>query len=140
MNIVMFCFLACRVYALESVNIFRKYIINILDVWYSYFTSSKVYLVSPSQQSTIRVSVFENLILNKLYTLTLTYFSFIYVLFLQTAMNCHQSQLTWYRYLYVAFSRYLFINTLFELKTEESENHEEDTLKFSSSNNFKKDD
>lgn len=29
------------------------------------------------------------------------------------AMSCHRSQLLWFRYLYLVFSRYMFINTLY---------------------------
>ncbi|CAG2053587.1 unnamed protein product [Timema podura] len=76
----------CRIYALESINILRKYS-GFLDVPISYLMSSYWYILSPLERSTVR-----------------------------SAMMAHRSQYVWFRKLYMAFSRYTFINTLKEIE------------------------
>lgn len=75
----------CAVYALESVNIFRKYW-SFLDLPYSCLLSSKWYFLSWSQSTAI-----------------------------VKAMKRHSTQMVWFRYLYLYFSRYVVINTLKEI-------------------------
>lgn len=70
------------VYCLASVNLLRKYS-WVVDVPMSWLLCRTVYMASPAQ-----------------------WFQ------LQRAMLCHASQLTWYRRLYMIFSRYVLINTL----------------------------
>lgn len=70
------------VYCLTSVNLLRKYS-WVVDVPMSWLLCRTVYMASPTQ-----------------------WFQ------LQRAMLCHASQLTWYRRLYMIFSRYVLINTL----------------------------
>lgn len=82
--------LDCKFYVLESVNLIRKYI-GLLDLPLSYFWASYVYVCN-----------FKDFIV------------------IQKAMRAHRSQLLWFRYLYVFFSRYMLINTLKELKLESS--------------------
>eukprot|EP00835_Amoeboradix_gromovi_P001820 NODE_91_length_21779_cov_0.171356.p10 type:complete len:197 gc:universal NODE_91_length_21779_cov_0.171356:3049-2459(-) len=71
-------------YSLTSVPLYRKYI-GILDLalvfMFSNYSSRKVYCAFPSQ--TIKGYI---------------------------SMSKHQSQLVWFRYLYLVFSRYMFIN------------------------------
>ncbi|KAK0167337.1 hypothetical protein PV327_004747 [Microctonus hyperodae] len=75
----------CKLYALESVNIVRKYV-QLLDLPISLLTSSYWYLVTYEQRQIIRA-----------------------------AMSAHKSQYVWFRKLYMLFSRYTFINTLQEV-------------------------
>ena len=70
------------VYSLTTVNIMRKYS-SVLDVPMSFLLCPKVFISSLGQWWTI-----------------------------QRAMTCHWSQYTWYRKLYMIFSRYTLINTL----------------------------
>jgi len=72
----------CHVYSLTTVNIMRKYS-SVLDVPMSYLLCPSVFLSSLTQWWTI-----------------------------QKAMSCHWSQYTWFRKLYMIFSRYTLINTL----------------------------
>eukprot|EP00088_Acartia_fossae_P036872 TRINITY_DN3806_c0_g1_i1.p1 TRINITY_DN3806_c0_g1~~TRINITY_DN3806_c0_g1_i1.p1 ORF type:complete len:267 (-),score=37.66 TRINITY_DN3806_c0_g1_i1:613-1413(-) len=70
------------VYCLTSVNLLRKYSF-LVDIPMSYLLCSIVYMASPVQWLQLR-----------------------------SAMFAHSSQLTWYRWLYITFSRYMLINTL----------------------------
>jgi len=70
------------VYCLTTVNLLRKYS-WVVDIPMSYLLCSIVYLAGPSQWFQLR-----------------------------RAMSKHRSQMTWYRQLYLLFSRYLLINTL----------------------------
>ncbi|CAB3222228.1 unnamed protein product [Arctia plantaginis] len=72
----------CTVYTLDSVNILRKYI-GFLDLPLSFVLSSKRYFLRWTESRRI-----------------------------VRAMKRHRSQMVWFRYLYVAFSRYMVINTL----------------------------
>ncbi|XP_047033133.1 N-acetylglucosaminyl-phosphatidylinositol de-N-acetylase [Helicoverpa zea] len=72
----------CTVYTLDSVNIFRKYI-GFLDLPLSFLLSSKRYFLRWTESRRI-----------------------------VRAMKRHRSQMVWFRYLYVFFSRYMIINTL----------------------------
>lgn len=40
---------------------------------------------------------------------------------IQTAMCAHQSQMVWFRRLYILFSRYMIINTLREIQLSDDE-------------------
>ncbi|VDK46264.1 unnamed protein product [Anisakis simplex] len=71
-----------QVFVLESVTVCRKYL-WLLDALISAVHSTFLYVSSPSQYLTT-----------------------------WRAMFCHTSQIIWFRYLYMAFSRYLIINTL----------------------------
>lgn len=75
----------CKLYTLESVNIFRKYT-QVLDLPVSLLGASSWYLVTYQQRQLIR-----------------------------KAMAAHKSQYVWYRKLYMIFSRYTFINTFHEM-------------------------
>jgi len=76
----------CRVFALRSVTIFRKYA-SLLDVPMSFLlTPSAAYVAGPCNW-----------------------------LILQKAMKAHYSQYVWYRKLSMLFSRYTLINTYDEL-------------------------
>jgi len=70
------------VYCLTSVNLLRKYSF-LVDIPMSYLLCSVVYMAGPSQWLQLR-----------------------------RAMYAHSSQVTWYRRLYITFSRYMLINTL----------------------------
>ncbi|CAH1640933.1 unnamed protein product [Spodoptera littoralis] len=72
----------CTVYTLDSVNLFRKYI-GFLDLPLSFLLSSKRYFLRWTESRRI-----------------------------VRAMKKHRSQMVWFRYLYVFFSRYMIINTL----------------------------
>ncbi|XP_026314320.1 N-acetylglucosaminyl-phosphatidylinositol de-N-acetylase [Hyposmocoma kahamanoa] len=72
----------CTVYTLDSVNILRKYI-SFLDLPLSFVLSSKRYFLRWTESRRVVRSMKE-----------------------------HRSQMVWFRYLYVMFSRYIVINTL----------------------------
>ncbi|CAH2986239.1 unnamed protein product [Chilo suppressalis] len=72
----------CSVYTLDSVNILRKYI-SFLDIPLSFVLSSKRYFLRWTESRRV-----------------------------VRAMKHHHSQMVWFRYLYVIFSRYMVINTL----------------------------
>ncbi|XP_004928872.1 N-acetylglucosaminyl-phosphatidylinositol de-N-acetylase [Bombyx mori] len=72
----------CTVYTLDSVNILRKYM-GFLDLPLSFILSSKRYFLRWTESRRI-----------------------------VRAMKLHSSQMVWFRYLYVMFSRYMVINTL----------------------------
>jgi len=80
-----------RAFLLESVNIFRKYCLVIFDIFVSNHYSEYVYVVNWAQRSNV-----------------------------VAGMKCHSSQLTWYRYLYLIFSRYIIVNSLQELKVKKA--------------------
>ncbi|KAF9423975.1 hypothetical protein HW555_000684 [Spodoptera exigua] len=73
----------CTVYTLDTVNMFRKYI-GFLDLPLSFLLSSKRFHFLRWTESRRIVR----------------------------AMKRHRSQMVWFRYLYVFFSRYMIINTL----------------------------
>ncbi|XP_018321632.1 N-acetylglucosaminyl-phosphatidylinositol de-N-acetylase [Agrilus planipennis] len=75
----------CAIYVLETVNILRKYIL-IFDIPLSLLFSRTRYFVNSSERSIIH-----------------------------RAMKQHKSQLIWFRWLYIYFSRYMLINTLHKL-------------------------
>ncbi|XP_046387041.1 N-acetylglucosaminyl-phosphatidylinositol de-N-acetylase [Ischnura elegans] len=75
-----------RAYALDSINILRKYS-SFLDAPISYLLSSYWYIVTWKEAVVI-----------------------------QGAMKAHKSQYVWYRKLFVTFSRYVIINTLKEIE------------------------
>ncbi|XP_042298444.1 N-acetylglucosaminyl-phosphatidylinositol de-N-acetylase [Sceloporus undulatus] len=73
----------CRVLTLETVNLFRKYI-SILDLPISWLQSPDALFVLAEEEAGLA----------------------------KRAMQCHRSQLLWFRHLYVIFSRYMVINSL----------------------------
>ena len=79
---------ACEAYSLDSVNLLRKYS-ALLDVPLSYFSSSFALTIRDQQSSTLK-----------------------------KAMKCHATQYTWFRKLYMMFSRYVLINTLSRINVE----------------------
>lgn len=81
----------CKVYVLETINTLRKYSL-IFDIPLSYLLSRRRFIVSYSDRQ-----------------------------ILVNAMEKHTSQMVWFRYLYVNFSRYLIINTLQEMDLEDIE-------------------
>ncbi|KAM3936387.1 N-acetylglucosaminyl-phosphatidylinositol de-N-acetylase [Leptodactylus fuscus] len=82
----------CSVLVLESVNIFRKYI-SILDLPLSWFWRQDVLFISSGRQYTQA----------------------------KEAMLHHQSQLAWFRHIYLFFSRYMLINSLNFLHDKKAE-------------------
>lgn len=81
----------CAVYTLDSVNILRKYW-GYLDIPISFLLSSKRYFLRWTESRRV-----------------------------VTAMKRHKSQLLWYRYIYLALSRYLVINTLRKISLSDIE-------------------
>ncbi|XP_006138807.3 N-acetylglucosaminyl-phosphatidylinositol de-N-acetylase [Pelodiscus sinensis] len=73
----------CRVLALKSVNLLRKYI-SVLDVPISCLQSRDVLFILTKEESERAMR----------------------------AMRCHHSQLLWFRYVYLLFSRFMVINSL----------------------------
>ncbi|XP_061460875.1 N-acetylglucosaminyl-phosphatidylinositol de-N-acetylase [Rhineura floridana] len=73
----------CQVLTLKTVNLFRKYI-SVLDAPISYLWSKDVLFVLTKEEADLA----------------------------KRAMQCHRSQLLWFRRLYVVFSRYMVINSL----------------------------
>lgn len=86
-----FIFLGCRLFTLDSVNLCRKYT-SIFDLLLS-MTVSKFWFI-------------------------LNWSDFRCV---QRAMYAHQSQMVWFRRLYIHFSRYMVINTLREMQLSDAE-------------------
>ncbi|XP_056415198.1 N-acetylglucosaminyl-phosphatidylinositol de-N-acetylase [Hyla sarda] len=82
----------CSVLVLESVSIFRKYI-SILDLLLSWLYGQDVLFISSGRQYKQA----------------------------KEAMWHHQSQLLWFRHIYLFFSRYMMINTLHFLHDEKAE-------------------
>ncbi|XP_069801218.1 N-acetylglucosaminyl-phosphatidylinositol de-N-acetylase [Dendropsophus ebraccatus] len=83
----------CRVLLLESVNVVRKYL-SILDLPLSLLCSRRdVLFISSGRQYTQA----------------------------KKAMRHHQSQLLWFRHIYLFFSRYMMINTLTFLQDKKAE-------------------
>lgn len=76
----------CRVYVLESINLMRKYSI-ILDGPISYLLSSFIFVLNWREKRIIK-----------------------------KAMEAHKTQMQWFRYLYVIFSRYMYFNTFKEIE------------------------
>nr|DBA34348.1 TPA: hypothetical protein GDO54_001915 [Pyxicephalus adspersus] len=75
--------IGCSVMVLESVNVFRKYL-SVLDLPISWLFHRDILFVSSGSQYTQA----------------------------KEAMMCHQSQLLWFRHIYLLFSRYMAINSL----------------------------
>ncbi|XP_018427585.1 PREDICTED: N-acetylglucosaminyl-phosphatidylinositol de-N-acetylase [Nanorana parkeri] len=84
----------CSVMVLESVTIFRKYL-SVLDLPISWLLHSDILFVSSGPQ--YRQA--------------------------KEAMMCHQSQLLWFRHIYLLFSRYMAINSLHFLHDTKTEQH-----------------
>ncbi|KAG9486047.1 N-acetylglucosaminyl-phosphatidylinositol de-N-acetylase [Eleutherodactylus coqui] len=82
----------CSVLLLESVSVFRKYI-SLLDLPLSWLCSRDVVFISSGRQYKQA----------------------------KEAMLHHQSQLLWFRHLYLLFSRYMMINSLTFLHDEKAE-------------------
>ncbi|ODN06496.1 N-acetylglucosaminyl-phosphatidylinositol de-N-acetylase [Orchesella cincta] len=81
----------CRVFSLESVSWFRKFILGVFDVYLSYMTSTFMYVTNEVGRSLIR-----------------------------SAMEVHVTQYVWYRKLYMVFSRYINVNTFREIPHQTS--------------------
>ncbi|CAG8542680.1 6369_t:CDS:2 [Paraglomus occultum] len=90
------------IYKLKTVNVFRKYI-SLFDLTWTHYNyhvadmkkkTNGVVKPSTPPDTVLLVSSFENYIKAR------------------EAMKCHKSQLVWFRYLYVLFSRYMVINEL----------------------------
>ncbi|XP_077336410.1 N-acetylglucosaminyl-phosphatidylinositol de-N-acetylase [Lithobates pipiens] len=82
----------CNAVVLESVNIFRKYL-SVLDLPISWlFHSDILYISSRAQYRQAK-----------------------------DAMMCHQSQLLWFRHIYLLFSHYMTINSLHFLHGQKTE-------------------
>ncbi|NXN08987.1 PIGL acetylase, partial [Indicator maculatus] len=75
--------LGCHVFVLQSVNLFRKYI-SILDVPISYLLPGDALFILTEEETEQA----------------------------KRAMQCHGSQLLWFRHIYLLFSRYMVINSL----------------------------
>ncbi|XP_074969728.1 N-acetylglucosaminyl-phosphatidylinositol de-N-acetylase isoform X2 [Phalacrocorax aristotelis] len=73
----------CRVLVLESVSLFRKYI-SVLDVLVSCLLPTDALFVLTEEETEQA----------------------------RRAMQCHRSQLLWFRHIYMLFSRYMMINSL----------------------------
>jgi len=85
----------CRVYTLRTVSALRKYL-GVLDVPWSYFFAHIAYTLSHKD-------------------------SFLP----KKAMFAHSSQMLWFRWLYIYFSRYMIINTYSELEITDDDSEEE---------------
>ncbi|NXH14125.1 PIGL acetylase, partial [Bucco capensis] len=80
---ILFLCLGCHVLVLESVNLFRKYI-SILDVPIAcLLPRDALFILTEEETKQAR-----------------------------RAMQCHHSQLLWFRHVYVLLSRYMVINSL----------------------------
>ncbi|XP_075146241.1 phosphatidylinositol glycan anchor biosynthesis class L [Haematobia irritans] len=81
----------CKLYALDSINIVRKYL-SILDIICTCFMARHWCILSWQQASVVR-----------------------------SAMRKHESQMKWFRWLYIYFSRYMFINSIREVNLTDVE-------------------
>ncbi|KAB0791039.1 hypothetical protein PPYR_02839 [Photinus pyralis] len=81
----------CKVYVLETINVLRKYSL-IFEIPFSYLLSRRRFILSYADRNV-----------------------------LVSAMRKHKSQMVWFRYLYLTFSRYFIINTLQEMDLEDIE-------------------
>ncbi|CAJ0916833.1 14228_t:CDS:2 [Entrophospora sp. SA101] len=112
-------------YKLVTVNIIRKYI-SIFDSYLTYLnfilssdnSSASSYSSYSSSSSPPVLSRDINGELNSTFLNNFILFISSQKQFYQTreAMECHKSQLVWFRYLYLRFSRYMFINELERVK------------------------
>lgn len=75
----------CKVYILESVGFFRKYV-GFMDSMYSYLNSKYIYFNSIPESKKLAV-----------------------------AMAAHNSQFVWHRRVYINISRYMYINSFTEM-------------------------
>lgn len=75
----------CKVYTLESVGFFRKYV-GFMDSMYSYMNSEYIYFNSIPESKKLAV-----------------------------AMAAHNSQFVWHNRVYINISRYMFINSFTEM-------------------------
>lgn len=98
----------CRVLVLSTVNIVRKYL-SLFDVIVSLVLSSNwwVWNFCISLQFSTWIFISRRIILN-----------WSDMKLVQSAMQCHKSQMLWFRKLYIRFSRYMIVNTLNELNRE----------------------
>ncbi|NWI57353.1 PIGL acetylase, partial [Calyptomena viridis] len=81
--LILFLCAGCRVFVLESVNLFRKYI-SFLDIPISCLLPRDALFILTEEETEQA----------------------------KRAMWCHRSQLLWFRRLYVLFSRYMVVNSL----------------------------
>ncbi|XP_005178211.1 N-acetylglucosaminyl-phosphatidylinositol de-N-acetylase [Musca domestica] len=81
----------CKFYTLDSINILRKYL-SIFDIICTCFMSRYWCILSWQESSVVR-----------------------------NAMKKHQSQMKWFRWLYIFFSRYMFINSIREVNLTDVE-------------------
>lgn len=76
---------------LDSINLFRKYS-SLFDILISYILSRNWCVLNWNDRKIV-----------------------------QCAMKMHKSQLKWFRYLYIIFSRYMLINSLHEMNLSDVE-------------------
>ncbi|KAL7730080.1 hypothetical protein ACLKA6_009361 [Drosophila palustris] len=82
---------ACKFYTLDSINLVRKYL-SVFDLLCTCFMSTHWCILSWKDASVVR-----------------------------SAMMEHQSQMKWYRWLYIYTSRYMFINSMREINLSDIE-------------------
>lgn len=87
---------------LESTNILRKYI-GFVDIPMSIFTQQRQSQASDSFLFTVPFRPWKD---------------FLWYRMSLNAMKAHKTQLVWFRYLFIAFSRYSFVNTLRKIEEE----------------------
>ncbi|CAG8526592.1 10737_t:CDS:2 [Paraglomus brasilianum] len=90
------------IYKLKTVNVFRKYI-SLFDLTYTHYN----YRVADGKKKTN--GIVKPLAPPDTMLLVSSFGNYIKA---REAMKCHKSQLVWFRYLYVLFSRYMVINEL----------------------------
>lgn len=81
----------CKIYTLDSINIIRKYI-SVIDLVCTFIMSTNWFILNWNEASIVR-----------------------------NAMQMHKSQMKWFRWLYIYFSRYMFINSLSEINLSDVE-------------------
>jgi len=85
-------------YALQAIQRLELFFIDILSTWYPEISAPAIPLNHDAQAMPVFIS---------------NYLGYRKAL---ESMQAHESQLVWYRYLNVAFSKYLWVNAYVELK------------------------
>jgi len=81
----------CKIYTLDSINVIRKYI-SVFDLLCTFLMSTNWFILNWECGSVVRC-----------------------------AMKKHKSQMKWFRWLYIYFSRYMYINSLREINLSDVE-------------------
>lgn len=115
-NLLYFCifFLGCKFYTLDSINLARKYL-SVFDLLCTCLMSSHWYYWGylTSYMNVINIDIF--------FSHLRCVLSWKEAAVVRSAMLEHQSQMKWFRWLYIYTSRYMFINSIREINRSDVE-------------------